>query len=190
MFKKKALDSTSAPVGGDGSAATARPRRKLITILGVVTLLAVVAGGGLVATVGMSEVLAIFVGNAPETDADAEAGEDTVNVPPRADLVVMPFEEMIVNIKATTASGQQVNRFLKLDLALVYDRAQDAAGHVETRHIYMREAFQEYLRQLTERDFDGTLGLVTVKSELLRRARAIVGSDAPHEIVVSELVVQ
>lgn len=190
MFKKKAMDSTSAPAGGNGPAATARPRRKLITILGVVALLAVVAGGGLVATVGVSEVLAIFVGGASETDDAAGAGEDAVDVPPGADLVVMPFEEMIVNIKATTASGQQVNRFLKLDLALVYDRAQDADGQVETRHIFMREAFQEYLRQLTERDFEGTLGLVTVKSELLRRAQAIAGSDAPHEIVVSELVVQ
>ena len=54
----------------------------------------------------------------------------------------MPFDEMIVNISATTESGRQTSRFLKLDLALVYDRTQDTEGLVEMRHIYLRDAFQ------------------------------------------------
>lgn len=187
MFKKKAVDKTA---GADGAAASPRPRRKLFLIFGVVVVLVLAAGGGLVATIGMPRMLEIIAGDSTQTDPDPEAAQDAEGAPPGADLVVMPFEAIIVNIAAPTASGQPVNRFLKLDLALVYDRVQDADGKVETRHIYIREAFQEYLRQLTERDFVGTLGLVTVKSELLRRARAITGSDAPHEIVVTELVVQ
>tara|TARA_R110002012_G_scaffold247584_1_gene423242 strand:- start:181 stop:489 length:309 start_codon:yes stop_codon:yes gene_type:complete len=102
----------------------------------------------------------------------------------------MAFDEMIVNISATTESGRQTSRFLKLDLALVYDRKQDPEGLVETRHIFLRDAFQDYLRQLADRDLDGTHGLVTVKGELLRRARAVAGSKAPHEVLVTGLVIQ
>ena len=102
----------------------------------------------------------------------------------------MPFEEMIVNITATTDSGRQTSRFLKVDLALVYDKTQDAEGLVEARHIFLRDAFQDYLRQLAERDLEGTHGMITLKGELLRRARAIAGSDAPHELPITGLVVQ
>jgi len=54
----------------------------------------------------------------------------------------------------------------------------------------MRDSFQDYLRQMTERDLQGTIGLVTLKAELLRRARAITESEAPREILISDLIVQ
>jgi flagellar FliL protein len=134
--------------------------------------------------------MAVLTGAPTPEESAAPLPDDANPPPPGAELVVMPFEEMIVNISATAESGRQISRFLKVDLALVYDRTQDSGGLVETRHIFLRDAFQDYLRQLAERDLEGTLGLITVKGELLRRARAIAGSDAPHEMVITGLVIQ
>lgn len=176
----------TTPPGEDAQAPGARRRRwPLLLALALLALLAL--AGGLAAALGTQGLRALLGGApAPQEAAVAEAEAP----PPGADLAVLPFEDMIVNITATTESGRRTSRFLKLDLALVYDRAKDGAGQVETRHIYLRDAFQDYLRQLTDRDLDGTLGLVTVKGELLRRARAVSGSDAPHELLVQGLVVQ
>lgn len=194
MFKKKALPEGDAAPAGDDAGSDVAPkggsRRKIGMILGLVLLSVVALVGGLVAAVGPGNLLAMLSGSAPHEDVAAPQAEGENPAPPGADMVVMPFEEMIVNITATAASGRQTSRFLKLDLALVYDRTQDEGGMVEMRHVFLRDAFQDYLRQLAERDLDGTLGLVTVKGELLRRARAIAGNDAPHEVLIMGLVIQ
>jgi flagellar FliL protein len=194
MFKKKALPEGDAAPAGDDAGADAAPkggsRRKIGMILGLVLLSVVALVGGLVAAVGPGSLMAMLGGDAPHEEAAAPQADGENPNPPGADMVVMPFDEMIVNITATAASGRQTSRFLKLDLALVYDKTQDEGGLVEMRHVFLRDAFQDYLRQLAERDLDGTLGLVTVKGELLRRARAIAGNDAPHEVLIMGLVIQ
>lgn len=194
MFKKKALPEGDATPAGDDAATGAAPkggaRRKIGMILGLVLLSVVALVGGLVAAVGPGGLMAMLGGDTNHEEAAAPQADAENPAPPGADMVVMPFDEMIVNITATAASGRQTSRFLKLDLALVYDRTQDEGGMVEMRHVFLRDAFQDYLRQLAERDLDGTLGLVTVKGELLRRARAIAGNDAPHEVLIMGLVIQ
>lgn len=191
MFKKKPLPAGAPQPDGAEGEAGAGSRRKLFMILGLVVLSVVAVGGGLVAAIGPSGLRAMLSGDPAVEDLAAPQQEDmSPPPPPGADLVVMAFEEIIVNISATTESGRQTSRFLKLDLALVYDRKQDPDGLVETRHIFLRDAFQDYLRQLADRDLDGTHGLVTVKGELLRRARAIAGSKAPHEVLITGLVIQ
>ena len=102
----------------------------------------------------------------------------------------MPFKEIIVNITDVTASGRRTTRFLKLNVALIYDEAAPGAANVAARQLYMRDSFQDYLRQLTVRDLQGSIGLVTLKAELLRRARTISGSDAPAEMLVADLIIQ
>jgi len=191
MFKKKPLPAGAAQPDGDEVAAGAGSRRKLFMILGLVVLSLVAVGGGLVVAIGPSGLTAMLSADTDDEEVAAPQQEDaSPPPPPGADLVVMAFDEMIVNISATTESGRQTSRFLKLDLALVYDSKQDPDGLVEMRHIFLRDAFQDYLRQLADRDLDGTHGLVTVKGELLRRARAIAGSEAPHEVLITGLVIQ
>ncbi len=191
MFKKKPLPAGAPQMDGGEGAAGAGSRRKLFMILGLVLLCVVAVGGGLVVAVGPSGLRALLSGDAVVEEPTVPQEEDaSPPPPPGADLVAMAFDEMIVNISATTESGRQTSRFLKLDLALVYDRKQDPEGLVETRHIFLRDAFQDYLRLLADRDLDGTHGLVTVKGELLRRARAIAGSTAPHEVLITGLVIQ
>lgn len=194
MFKKKQSATSPSPSETPGGKTSAAPGRKLVLILGLVLVSLLALGGGLVAAIGPARLMALMVPDtAPEIPQDIVAtpeGTDPEALPPGADLVAMPFDEMIVNITAQTESGRQTSRFLKMDLSLVYDRQQDTAGVVEARHIFLRDAFQDYLRQLADRDLEGTHGLVTVKGELLRRARAISGSDAPREIVMTGMVIQ
>ena len=190
MFKKKILPGISAaPEPGD-----AEPkvwlRRRSVAILGVAVLSIVALGGGLLVAFKPPGLPAFLNDDGPEMVSASASSDEAPPLPAGANLMVMPFDEMIVNITATSESGRLTSRFMKVDLALVYDQAQDETGLVEARHIYMRDAFQDYLRQLTDRDIEGTLGLVTLKSELLRRARAIAGSNAPHELVILGLVVQ
>ncbi|MDX1820448.1 MAG: flagellar basal body-associated FliL family protein [Paracoccaceae bacterium] len=192
MFKKKPLSDDAPKLEGAGDAPSPGPRlrRKIILIAGLAGLSVVALLGGLMAALGPSAAMAVLTGAPTPEESAAPLPDDANPPPPGAELVVMPFEEMIVNISATAESGRQISRFLKVDLALVYDRTQDSGGLVEARHIFLRDAFQDYLRQLAERDLEGTLGLITVKGELLRRARAIAGSDAPHEMVITGLVIQ
>lgn len=54
----------------------------------------------------------------------------------------------------------------------------------------MRDSFQEYLRQLNESDLQGSIGLVRLKAELLRRARVIAESEAPQQFLIADLIIQ
>lgn len=190
MFKKKpSLGTPAAPETG-GAEPKVWLRRRSAALLGVAVLSVVALVGGVLVAFKPSGLPTFLDDDGTETAGASALPDEAPPLPAGANLMVMPFDEMIVNITVTSESGRLASRFMKVDLALVYDQTQDELGLVESRHIYMRDAFQDYLRQLTDRDIEGTHGLVTVKSELLRRARAIAGSDAPHELVVLGLVVQ
>ncbi|MCA0922636.1 flagellar basal body-associated protein FliL [Pseudooceanicola nanhaiensis] len=162
--------------------------------------------GGMAISMGPATFLAFIQGEDLPEPEDAPAEEHATNdhgaaqadtghggghgAAPGDEMTVTPFKEMIVNITSTTATGRRTTRFLKLNVALVYDAALPGADDVEARKLYLRDSFQDYLRQLNEADLQGTYGLTTLKTELLRRARAVTGSDAPQELLVSDLIVQ
>ena len=170
----------------------------LLCILGI--------GGGMAISMGPATFLAFIQGEdlpePEETPAEDHAAAEPAGdghgggegghgtAIPGDEMTVTPFKEIIVNITSTTATGRRTTRFLKLNLALVYDTALPGADDVEARKLYLRDSFQDYLRQLNEADLQGTYGLTTLKTELLRRARAVTGSDAPQELLVSDLIVQ
>jgi flagellar FliL protein len=127
---------------------------------------------------------------ADEGGHGAAAGGHGAPAPGPAEFAVSPFKEIIVNINATTATGRVTSRFMKLNVALVYDATVEGAERVEERRLFLRDSFQDYLRQLEERDLRGSIGLATVKQELLHRARVITESESPQEMLVSDLIVQ
>ncbi|MGI3170986.1 flagellar basal body-associated FliL family protein [Pseudooceanicola sp. C21-150M6] len=163
--------------------------KKIMSIAAIVLLGLVALVGGLMAAVGFDSAMSLFGGGDSEMVAE-EVAPPQPPAEPGKTIVVTPFKEIIVNITATTATGRQTTRFLKLNTALVYDEAQPGAKHVEERKTYLRDSFQDYLRQLSERDLQGSAGLAILKAELLRRARTISGSEAPQEILISDLIVQ
>lgn len=165
----------------------------LVTVVGVIALI-----GGLVAAMGFDGAMALVTGKNDAAIEVAKADSDPTDEVEithsseegQAAIVVTPFKEIIVNIHATTATGRQTTRFLKLNTALVYDENLPGASYIEERKVFVRESFQDYLRQLSERDVQGSAGLATLKAELLRRARSVADSDAPREILISDLIVQ
>jgi flagellar FliL protein len=54
----------------------------------------------------------------------------------------------------------------------------------------LRDAFIEYLSQLQEPEVRGSLGLVTMRSELLRRARAVAPELNASAVLIQEYVIQ
>jgi len=190
------MTTTTEQAASTGAPARKPLGRRLLVLLLLVLLSFAALAGGLAASMGPRAFVAFLRGEEiVEEAAPAETPEKTADTAhgmaaAGSSMVVTPFKEIIVNITATTATGRQTSRFLKLNLALVYDESVEGAERVEERKLYMRDAFQDYLRQLTERDLQGTMGLVTLKAELMRRARAIAESDAPQDMLVSDLIVQ
>ena len=185
-------DANAKMIGKESGGRPGRLRLILLLLLSVIAL-----GGGLIAAVGPGRIMEMAgLGGGDEfhaaeddhVEASAEAARAALAADPAR--MALPFEEIIVNITATTASGRQTSRFLKLDLALIYDSAAPDAARLAERQIYLRDSFQDYLRTLDERDLRGSLGLSDLKSELLRRARAVSGGEAPREILVSDMIVQ
>lgn len=171
-------------------------RKWPILVLAVVLSLSAVAGG-LVVSMGTEGVMALINGSeedpqhatdVQEMDHDAKVDADDHSSNPA--LVVDPMKEIIVNITSMSVTGRKTSRFLKLNLALVFDENIEGAAHVSERKIYIRDAFQNYLRQLTERDLSGNIGVIRLKSELLRRVRAVTESEAPKEVLISDIIVQ
>lgn len=164
--------------------------RRMLRLLALLMACVVALAGGLVISVGPERLMALLpFGDAapettkePETTAAAEIAGETI--------AVTPFKEIIVNITATTATGRQTTRFLKLNLAMAYDSTLPGAENIEARKLFLRDSFQEYLRQLNESDLQGSIGLVRLKSELLRRARAISESEAPQQFLIADLIIQ
>ncbi|MGR3321920.1 MAG: flagellar basal body-associated FliL family protein [Pseudooceanicola sp.] len=199
-------DAAAAQAAGAGPA---KPlSRRIINLVGIILLCAAALLGGLIASMGMDRAAALLTGGdspapameAPAPAEEADHGADTAAAGHGADaghgaaggksVVVTPFKEIIVNITATTATGRQTSRFLKLNVALVYDETRPGAANIEDRKLFLRDSFQDYLRQLNEADLRGSIGLVRLKAELLRRARAITGSEAPKEILIADLIIQ
>ncbi|MBP0484596.1 flagellar basal body-associated FliL family protein [Sagittula salina] len=160
--------------------------------IGLLVLACLLAGaGGVVFSLGPSRILALLDGEAKDSAASQDGGGlQPTHAAARDKILVTPFQEIIVNITATTATGRQTSRFLKLNLALAYDSTIPGAENIETRKLFLRDSFQEYLRQLNEADLQGSMGLVQLKAELLRRARAISDSEAPQEFLIADLVIQ
>lgn len=215
----------SATAGGKGGigAAGADPGRKGMStgrkLLLVGVAVASLAAGG----VGLWFGLGLFksgtdeaaaqehVAAGAEGDHAAEgAAANVVGVP--GGSAMLTLDDMILNIRGTSAAGRETSRLMRISLTLVYDAAYDGiaaptpaegdhgvangapqanpAGAMAAKTPFLRDAFLEYLRQLTDRDLDGTLGLSTAKAELLKRARAVVGGDAPREVLIGDLVIQ
>jgi flagellar protein FliL len=103
---------------------------------------------------------------------------------------MLAFDDILTNINGFDVQGKPTRAFLKLSLVLVYSPEPGAKELIAERRPFMRDLFNGYLRGLTEADTRGTVGLLNVKSELLKRARAAVGSDLPQEILISDLIVQ
>ncbi|MHA6345260.1 flagellar basal body-associated FliL family protein [Roseivivax sp. CAU 1761] len=177
-----------------------RSLKKRLLVTTALVLFCVAAGaGGLGLALGPSRALALLSGGAAAEEGDsvegaaeaapaAAAGDGTEL--PEGMAKVVPLDTMIVNITAMTLTGRKTSRFLKLDIALVVDPAAAGAERISERELFLRDSIQDYLRQLTEDDLEGSAGLAQLKSELLRRVRTVTDSTAPQDILIADMVIQ
>lgn len=106
------------------------------------------------------------------------------------DTGLLNFGDMMTNIQSFDAQGSEKTAFLKINLVVAYRPDEGSGALMEEREPFMRDLFNGYLRGLSEADVRGMAGILYIKGELLKRARAAVGSDLPQEILINDLIVQ
>lgn len=172
----------------DGEAGKRGKTRKVVmaSLLGI--LLMAGAGGGVVMSLGMDGALAL-VGLGADADGGVEDGgapEDVADANVPSDVMI--FDDLIVNLVTIEGSA---NRYARVRLAVIYDRQAPGMEALDAKRQGLRETFNDYLSQLTERDLQGTYGLNVLKRELVRRARIVGGGgDAVADVLVTDLVFQ
>ena len=121
-----------------------------------------------------------------ETDDHADGEKDAK----AADTGLLDLGEMLTNIQGFDQNGSPTSVYLKVNLMVAYRPDDGADKLMAERQPFMRDLFNGYLRGLTENDVRGMAGILYIKAELLKRARAAVGSDLPQEILIKDLIVQ
>ncbi|PYE84509.1 flagellar basal body-associated FliL family protein [Pseudoroseicyclus aestuarii] len=174
-----------------GASPARRPLLRRLALPLLALALALLAGtGGLMAALGIGGLTSFAGGGGAEAAPAPHDEAPAASHGGEGGTQVLAMEEMIVNIAAPTLDGQSAYRFLKLDLALVFDGDAPEAGQLPGRQPYLRDSFLDYLRQLTEADLQGSAGLARLRAELLRRARAVVGTETVQEVLIADLVIQ
>jgi flagellar FliL protein len=127
-----------------------------------------------------------------ETHGEAETDDhaDGENDAKAADTGLLDLGEMLTNIQGFDQNGSPTSVYLKVNLMVAYRPDDGADKLMAERQPFMRDLFNGYLRGLTENDVRGMAGILYIKAELLKRARAAVGNDLPQEILIKDLIVQ
>lgn len=155
-------------------------------IIAIVLIGSISLAGGLVAAVGLGGAGDILSGTAEESIHEQELEEEEEEHV--ASYGIMNLDEFIVNITGRTLRGRVTSRFMKVKLSIVYDEAH--GKELNDRKPFVRDTFQDYMRQLDEKDLEGSYGLLSLKSELLKRAKAIAGTKGAQEILIGDLIIQ
>lgn len=204
--RKSPRPASAEPDGAkakDGKARSARTLLMAALLLSVASL----GGGFVLARLAFQQDAANFEPDYVDETGDKPAGSESGHQPSKTAQTqdggdgmgkdaetpkdgVLEFEEIVTNIESYDAKGRPEQAFLKLSLALVYRPDPGASELMKERQPFMRDLFTGYARSLTETDVRGMAGVLNVKAELLKRARAAAGSDLPKEILISDLIVQ
>ena len=194
MSKKSEKESAAEEAEASQDEPAKKPRRKLIMMAGGAALLVTGAAAGAYVFLApgskSSSADEKKMADAKDKSSDAMSMDYKDEKVVSDKFNVVPFKEIIVTISSISSSGRVTSRFLKLNVALVSDPGVTGADRILERQIFIRDAFVEFLMQLTERDLDGSAGLAFLKSELLHRVRQIADSDAPRDLLIADLVIQ
>ncbi|MEI4472008.1 flagellar basal body-associated FliL family protein [Frigidibacter sp. MR17.24] len=211
---RKGADAAPAAAG---AAPAGTGRRKLI-LIAVIAVSLLAGGGGLYFALFMRDGDTTETaaedghGEAPAEGGEEHAAEGHGAAEPAEPGAEALYElqDMTLNIRGFTPTGAPVDRLIRISMTLSYDadalerhagEAPEAAGGghgggeaapsgIDASIPHLRDVFLDYLRQITTRDLDGSLGFATVKAELLKRAKAVMGADVPREVLIRDLVVQ
>jgi flagellar FliL protein len=147
-----------------------------LALVGIVSL-----GGGLGAAV-------MLKGGSQAQDTEHPVEEAGEHHEAEGAYTFTHLDEMIVNITGFTESGRKVNRFMKISMSIVH--SEDATARLADRMPFVRDSIQDYLRQLTERDIQGSIGLATLRSEIMKRVNIVLNDQVAMNILIGDLVIQ
>lgn len=124
------------------------------------------------------------------SDAEDNGGENGKEEDDAGQEGVLEFADIVTNITAHSVGGAEQQSFLKLSVILVYRPDPGARTLVESRQMFMRDLFTTFVRSLTEQEVRGAAGMMIIKSELLKRARAATGNNIPQDVLIRDIVLQ
>lgn len=179
-----AANEDQEPQGRDGFLGR---RRGLILVALGLSVVALAGGAWMGLSGRQAAAPAQDAQSAVKAAADAGHGGAAAGGPA---LGMLDFKDIVANISGSSASGQPTERLMKIRFDMTYSDPEKSKALMEKKKPYLRDAILSYLRQLHEADLRGSDGLFLLKAELLKRARAVVGSDAPQEFLIVDLVMQ
>jgi flagellar FliL protein len=200
------------PAGEDESAEdkdAAPPKKSLVgrilgaplALLGLLNPLAflklplmqkLIVAGGLLVVLGGGGGAYYFLGGGtpPEEHAEgapAEAGHGAAapsELPPEH-AAFFDVPDIVVNIQTADSTPA----FLKLAVALELDSAEARAA-IEPVMPRVIDQFQTYLRELRVEDVRGSMGVMRLKEELLRRVNLAAAPTPVRDVLLKEMIVQ
>ena len=203
--------TAAPPAGDDENAETkdAAPKKSLVgrilgaplALLGLLNPLAflklpmmqklIVAGGLLVVLAGGGGAYSFLGSGAPADEhaegAPAEAGHHgaTPSELPSEHAAFFDVPDIVVNIQTADSTPA----YLKLAVALELDSAEAKAA-IEPVMPRVIDQFQTYLRELRVEDVRGSMGVMRLKEELLRRVNLAVAPTPVRDVLLKEMIVQ
>lgn len=129
-------------------------------------------------------------GHGEKAAKDDGHGEEGAEEHEKAESSLLNFGDLLTNIEGYSPDGVPTKAFLKINLVVAYRPDDGATKMMKSRKPFMRDLFNSYLRGISEADVRGMAGIMYIKAELLKRARAAAGSDLPQEILINDLIVQ
>jgi flagellar FliL protein len=147
----------------------------------------IVAGGLAVVLAGAWGASQFLGGSSGEEHA--EGGEAAAHAPvselPPPNAAFFDVPDIIVNIQ----SADSTPAYLKLVVALELDNAEARAA-IEPVMPRVIDQFQTYLRELRVDDVRGSMGVMRLKEELLRRVNLAAAPTPVRDVLLKEMIVQ
>jgi flagellar FliL protein len=191
------------PPAGDEEGAEAKeaapPKKSLLgSILGLLNPLAffklplmqklIVLAGLLVVLGGGGGAYYYFLGGAPaeeHAEATAETDHAKASELPPEHAAFFDVPDIIVNIQTADSTPA----YLKLAVSLELDSAEARAA-IESVMPRVVDQFQTYLRELRVDDVRGSMGVMRLKEELLRRVNLAAAPTPVRDVLLKEMIVQ
>jgi len=195
----------SAPAGEEESAEgkeAAPPKKSLVgSILGMLNPLAVlklplmqklIVFGGLLVVLGGGGGAYYFLGGGAPAEEHGEAataehggGHGAASELPPEHAAFFDVPDIVVNIQ----SADSTPAYLKLSVSLELD-GPEARAAIEPVMPRVVDQFQTYLRELRVDDVRGSMGVMRLKEELLRRVNLAAAPTPVRDVLLKEMIVQ
>lgn len=164
-------------------------KRGLLAVVAILTLGVIGGGVGMMAPYLMT--------------GSANAASSAEEVAP-VNIQNLEVGRIVVNLKgengdAGTAKHLVIETIVTYDAALIgaggepseggYSK-EEGGGPADSLRPQVRDAFIEYLANISESEVRGSSGMASLREELLRRARVAFANDAPKSLLIQDYVLQ